>query len=101
MQQFYKNVVDSKVFGKRSNCGVIKQLLKEANPIFLPLCRSWGDCDNSISYMSEDTAHRDKSTCIATFCLTFYGSWNFRFLGRNGIARLSGMTANYFSMILF
>ena len=43
-----------------------------------------------------------KSTCIATFCLTFYGSWNFTFLGRNGIARLSGMTEIYFlSMILF
>ena len=37
MQQFYKNVVDAKVFGKkRSTCGVIKQLLKEANPIFYP-----------------------------------------------------------------
>ena len=42
-----------------------------------------------------------KSTCIATFCLIFYESWNFRFLDRNGIARLSGMTAIYFSMILF
>ena len=38
---------------------------------------------------------------LLLFVLTFYGSWNFRFLGRNGIARLSGMTANYFSMILF
>ena len=101
MQQFYKNVVDSKVFGKSSTLGVIKQLLKEANPIFLPLCRGWGDCDNSTSYTSKDTAHRDKSTCIATFCLTFYESLNFRFPGRNGIARLSGMTATYFSMILF
>ena len=38
---FYKNVVDSTVFGKRSTRGVIKQLLKEANPMFLPLCRGW------------------------------------------------------------
>ena len=48
-----------------------------------------------------DITSDSQSTCIATFCLTFYGSWNFRFLGRNGIARLSGMTAIYFSMILF
>ena len=41
-KEFYKNVVDSKVSEKRSTCGVIKQLLKEANPILLPLCRGWG-----------------------------------------------------------
>ena len=33
MQQFDKNVVDSKVFGKKIN---LWQLLKEANPIFYP-----------------------------------------------------------------
>ena len=49
----------------------------------------------------KDTIIDITSDSIATFCLTFYGSWNFRFLGRNGIARLSGMTAIYFSMILF
>ena len=38
---------------------------------------------------------------LLLFVLTFYESLNSRFPGRNGIARLSGMTATYFSMILF
>ena len=44
---------------------------------------------------------RDKSNSIATFWLTFYGSLNFRFPGRNGFALLPGMTTIYFKMILF
>ena len=102
MQQFYKNVVDSKVFEKkRSTCGVIKQLLREANPIFYPFVGAGGIVITPLLLRLKIPCTEIKSTCIATFCLIFYESWNFRILGRNGIARLSGMTAIYFNMILF
>ena len=58
-------------------------------------------CDNSTSFTSKDTAHRDMSNSIAKKWLTFYGSLNFRFPGWNGIARLSGITIIYFSAVLF
>ena len=75
--------------------------MKEANPIFYPFVGVGGIVITPLHIRLKIPRTEIKSTCIATFCLIFYESWNFRFLGRNGIARLSGMTAIYFSIILF